>query len=124
MPSHNHTWADLPEGAKRHYTSEGVTAGPYNRWFSMSQLERTELTRRAHAAGYESGLKFTAVQAQVRQASGERITTRTAPREAARKIIKGAKRSTPAGRYRYRQASKLFNMEEWDHIQWTEFLSE
>lgn len=126
MPSRkpDRTWSELTEGGKRFYTAQGVTAGPYNKFFAMTQLERTELTQRAKAAGYDSGLQFTAVQSQVRQATGKKITTRTEPREAARKIQKGAKRSTPEGRYRYRQVTRLFDMADWDHLQYTEFMSE
>lgn len=126
MPSRkpDRTWGELTEAGKKFYTSQGVTAGPYNKFFRLSQQERTELTKKAKAAGYDSGLRFTAVQAQVKQATGKTITPRTEPKEAARKIIKGAKRKTPEGRYRYRQAAKLLDMEDWDHVQWTEFMSE
>lgn len=124
MAKADRTWAELSDAGKKFYTDQGITAAPYNRWFKMSQTERTDLTRKAQRAGYDSGLKFTAIQSQVRQATGKNITTFTPPNEAARRIIKGAKRSTPEGRYRYRQTARLFDMQKWEHVQWTEFMSE
>jgi hypothetical protein len=123
-PKADRTWGELNADAKRYYTNQGITAAPYNKFFALSQIDRTEMTKRAKAAGYDSGLKFTAVQAQVRQQTGQKITMSMKPSEAARRIQKGAKRSTPEGRYRYRQVTRLFDMEGWDHLQWTNFLSE
>jgi hypothetical protein len=117
------TWGELSEGAKKHYTSQGITAPAFNRWHRMSQIERTELSKQAKAGGYDSGLQFTSVQTQVKKQTGKTITPKTKPHEAARKIIAGSKRKTIEGRYQYRIAASLFDMTEWDHLQWTEFMS-
>lgn len=116
-------WGELDEGSKRYYTDKGITAASFNKWHRMSQIERTELSKQARAHGYESGLQFTAVQTQVKKHTGKTIKPTVDPKEAARRMIAGSKRKTLEGRYRYRQAAKLFDMTEWDHLQWTEFMS-
>lgn len=117
MPSHD--WAELSAGMKRHYTDQGVTAGTYNRWWRMPQTERTELTVKAKAAGYDSGLRFLGVQAQVRGSTGKTITPRTTPRKAAAMIVKGQGRKSR----RRKLVPKLFDFGEFDHDAWTEFMS-
>jgi hypothetical protein len=124
MPkSSSMTWGELSESSKKHYTSEGITAQSFNRWHRLGQLERTALTKQAQAAGYESGLKFTAIQTQVKKQTGKTITPATPPNVAAQSIVRGSKRKTVEGRYQYRIAANLFNMTEWDHLQWTDFMS-
>lgn len=117
----NRDWGDLSPGMKSMYTSEGVTAGTYNRWWRMEQIERTNLTVQAKANGYESGLKFLATQAQVRRSTGRTITSRTAPKEAARQIIRGKKGSE--GKRQRGLVARLFDFSEFDHAEWTEFMS-
>ena len=112
-------WGSLSEGMKRVYTSEGVTAGPYNRWSKLSQLERTKVTRQAREAGYSSGLNYFATQAQIRQHTGKRMPPSTTPQEAARKLLKGSKRGSPARK----KIPQLFNFSEFDHVEWENFLS-
>jgi len=115
----SHDWADLSAGMKSHYQSEGVTAGTYNKWWRMEQTERTQLTVKAKAAGYDSGLRFLGVQAQVRASTGKTITPRTEPRKAARMIITGQGKKSR----RRAMVPKLFDFSESDHDQWTEFMS-
>jgi len=117
----SHDWGELSPGMKRMYAAEGVTAGTYNRWWRMDQSDRTQLTVRAKANGYDSGLKFMAAQAQVRRSTGKTITPATSPREAARQIIRG-KRGTEGKRQR-NLVSKLFDLSLAEHEVWVEFMS-
>lgn len=120
----SHDWSDLSAGMKAHYTNQGITAATYNRWWRMPQIDRTNLTIEAKEHGYQNGLNFLAVQAQVRRTTGKTITPRTDPREAARKMIKGTK-----GKESKRQRNlvpKLFDFsdfETYSHEAWTNFLS-
>lgn len=115
----NRDWGDLSAGMKEHYRNEGVTAGTYNRWWRMPQTERTELTVKAKAAGYDSGLRFLGVQAQVRATTGKTITPRTEPRKAAAMILRGEGKKSR----RRAMVPKLFDFSEFDHVEWTEFMS-
>ena len=119
--THGHDWANLSSGQKKFYTEQGVTAGSYNRWWSQSQLDRTETTKQATKAGYKSGLQFYAVQTQVKTWAGKKIKVTTPPREAARLMVKGTKGST-AKRQRDMTA-KLFNLKDFTHVEWENFLS-
>lgn len=115
----NHDWAELSAGSKKNYTEEGITAQTYNRWWRLSQTERTELNVKAKAAGYDRGLQFLGVRAQVRASAGKTITPRTPPREAARLILKGQPRKSR----RRAMVPRLFEFREFDHDAWTEFMS-
>lgn len=117
----SHDWGELSPGMKRHYANEGITAGTYNRWWRMPQIDRTELSIEARRHGYSDGLNFLAVQAQVRRTTGRSITPRTAPREAAVKMIRGTKGSE--GKRQRGFVAKLFDFSEFDHVEWTEFMS-
>jgi gamma-glutamylcysteine synthetase len=118
-----YTWSELSQGQKRYYEGRGITAAPYNRWAAMPQAERTVIAQEAKAHGYKDGLQFTAVQAQVKKATGRKIKPDVPPEEAARRLIKGSKRKTIEGRYQYRITARLFDMQQWDHLQWSDFMS-
>lgn len=111
-------WSELPAGAKKFYKSEGINAGAYNKWWSMSQADRTDLTRRAKAGGYENGMKFLSIQGQVRTWTNKRITTRTPPKEAARKLLQGTGRRSQ----RRKILPRLFDFSEFDRLEWSAFL--
>jgi hypothetical protein len=115
----SHDWADLSAGSKNMYRDEGITAQTYNRWWRMEQTERTQLTVKAKASGYDSGLKFLGVQAQVRATTGKTITPRTEPRKAARMIVTGQDKKSR----RRAMIPRLFKFDEASHAQWTEFMS-
>ena len=122
MPSRTrHDWADLSPGMKNYYKGEGIQAGTYNKWWSMPQTDRTQLTVEAKAHGYESGLKFLATQAQVRRTTGRTITVSTTPREAARRMIRGTKGTE--GKRQRRLVAQLFDFSEFDQLEWSEFMS-
>jgi len=115
----SHDWAELSAGSKQMYRDEGITAQTYNRWWRMDQTERTRVNVQAKAAGYDRGLQFLGVQAQVKATTGKTITPRTEPRKAARMIVTGqGKKSRRRG-----MVPRLFNFAEADHDQWTEFMS-
>lgn len=120
MPSRGTShWGSLPQGAKDFERSRGVTPAVYNRWWNTPQTERSRISREARAAGYDSGLRFYAVQAQVRQHTGKKITPKTPPNKAARMMLKGSKKES-----RTRQmVPKLFDFSEFDHVEWENFLS-
>jgi len=112
-------WSELSEGAKKFNRERGINAGTYNKWWGMSQTERTDLTRAAKKSGYDSGLQFLAIQGQVRTWTNKRIQVTTKPQEAARKLLEG----TPRTSKRRAIIPKLFDFAEFDRLEWTEFLS-
>ena len=117
MPSRD--WAELSKGAKKFYADQGITAGPYNRWWRQPQLDRTKISKEAQQHGYAGGLQFYAVQAQVRQVTGKKITPRTKAQEAGLQLIRG----TGRGDARRSMAAKLFRFDEFSRVDWENFLS-
>lgn len=119
--THGHDWAGLSKGQKNFYTGQGITAGAYNRWWAQPQTERTETTKQAQKAGYQSGLQFYAVQSQIKTWTGKRIKVTTPARDAAKLMFKGTKGAT--NRRQRSMAAKLFRFDEFDRVDWENFLS-
>lgn len=120
MPSQDrHDWAELGKSSKEYYRAQGIAPATYNKWWSMPQLDRTALTIEAKKSGYKNGMQFLAIQGQVRTRTNKRISVRTTPKEAARKLLQGTGRRDP----KRKVIAKLFDFSEFDRLDWTSFLS-
>lgn len=114
-----HDWASLGQSSKDYYRSQGVNPAAYNKWWSMPQLDRTALTVEAKKSGYKNGMQFLVIQGQVRTHTNKRISVKTSPKEAARKLLKGTSRRSK----KRRVIAELFNFSEFDRLDWTSFMS-
>lgn len=116
-------WAELSPGMKGYYRDRGVSPATYNKWWRMPQTDRTDLTVQAKTSGYESGLQFLAVQSEVRKRGVSRKTLKvtTHANTAAELMITGAKgqQATDARK----TVAKLFRFNEFDRVEWENFLS-
>lgn len=119
----NRDWGELSVGMKAYYRNKGVSPGTYNKWWRMPQTERTDLTVEAKQSGYDSGLQFLAVQSAVRQRGVRRknIKVTTKPEQAAEMMISGAKGAQ--ARAARSEVARLFNFDEFDLVEWENFLS-
>jgi hypothetical protein len=118
MPSPKR-WADLSAGTKRSYQREGIHSKLYNRWYDKPAAERTRIDREAKASGYRNGLHYTAVEVSVRLYAEKKITPATPAHEAARKLVQGQTKKSGVRK----MIPRLFNFKEWDHLQWSDFMS-
>jgi hypothetical protein len=120
MPNQGrHDWSELGQSSKEYYRGQGIGPAAYNKWWSMPQLERTAITIEAKKSGYKNGMQFVAVQGQVRTRTNKRISVKTPPKEAARKLIQGTARRDPKRAI----VAKLFDFSSFDRLQWTSFMS-
>lgn len=124
MPSRNTSdWGDLTPAGKQHLRNQGITAGTYNKWWRMPQIERTQLSIEARKAGYKDGLNFLAVQSAVKQRTPTKKTIKvtTPANQAAVSLISGSKGETNA--HNRQLATQLFDFEGFERVDWENFLS-
>ena len=118
MPSPK-KWSDLTAVGKKRHQNKGITPGPYNRWMAMTPKQRKQITEEAKQAGYDSGLIFTTVQAQVRRKTGKRITTKTPANRASTMLLRGTPKKDPLRKL----IPKWFSFREFERVDWISFLS-
>jgi hypothetical protein len=122
-------WSNESHATQAQLRARGWTPQTFNSWWGLTTADRTDISRRAEDAGYQSGAQFYRARAQVRaNATGrpvpEHVPPRSLqPREAARRLIKGSRGRGPRNRNRSLVGQLFPQTEDFDNLSWTEFMS-